>query len=639
MANKKKFTFITSMIAAGMLLSACGFNPISSDPSSSQPSEPSSSINDDSSSAESSSSAVVNKFVVKFVVEGRTVQTSEVEEGELAVYEGEVPSKQHTNPNRAYRFKGWDKDLSQPITANTTFTAVFEEVEYASEIMVDDFESYRSKGAMKEAGWTALGFDTSTNKWTDATKAAVSLGTNSVEGEKALRFDAWENGVGYKFVKYIQEGTFTKSANALRFRLMVPAINMVKVLLKGKVTIAGQEQAPSFSYQFQPKSGEYVEYTLPLSSDNWILWDDTTKTLKSTASWMGVHEDDYLRYLTSIDFFIQGSDASIGGNGWPYMAFLDSVKFVTVDSQEATQVETYKRYDRYTGALASGKTVTIDVGANNDAIVKIYNSATPLTINGSIAIANGQMTFTSSDNGATLKYVGNITNGGQQIKFISSEGPYSMATTDLNFNAVQVVDNYEQYTTDGVSYYTGATQEQRSGCRGAYYSEYYAGSGSSDWGGNGWSLMGGDGSQLKLKQDSAGAHSGNNYLCLKHSKDKAMRYMQWGLFDGSSEKNSFRGSKFSFWAKSNGWVKNFKFYMYSQSAPTNATRDNYVKSNQFTENAAIGEWTHYDIDLNPNVIYYGFMVLLEKNYDLSDSQAYLYIDDVEVYTVSPYVQA
>ena len=112
--------------------------------------------------------------------------------------------------------------------------------------------------------------------------------------------------------------------------------------------------------------------------------------------------------------------------------------------------------------------------------------------------------------------------------------------------------------------------------------------------------------------------------------------MQWGLFDGTAEQQSFRGSKFSFWAKSNGWVKNFKFYMYSQSAPTNATRDERVKSYQFEETEAIGQWKHYEIELNPKLVYYGYMVLIEKNYNLSGNEAYLYIDDVEVYTANPY---
>ena len=130
------------------------------------------------------------------------------------------------------------------------------------------------------------------------------------------------------------------------------------------------------------------------------------------------------------------------------------------------------------------------------------------------------MTFTSADAGATLVYKAQLKNGGQSMKFVEAGGAFAEAVTGVDLNAVQVVDNYEQYTSDGQAYCQKYPDiNARSGCRGAYYSEYYAGEGnSSPWGGSGWSLMGSSGEQLKLKQDQAGAHSGNNYLCLKHSK-------------------------------------------------------------------------------------------------------------------------
>ena len=659
MKNKKTFTFLTTLLSAALLLGACNGTPASSNASSEQGEsssiiENSSSENNSSATSQessqqgssseqaSSSQQVGSAHTVTFVVDGVTVQTSPVEDGELAVYQGETPTKQGSG-NIVYRFKGWDKDLTQPITADTVFTAVFEATEYASEIMVDDFESYTSPGRMKEAGWKAMAYDNGTGKWTTNTSVSVSLGYKSIEGNKALRFNSFENGVGYKFVKDIAPGEFKKSANALRFRLMVPSINKVKVLLKGEVEIEGTKQAPSFSYEFQPETSEYVEYTLPLSDDNWILWDDPTKTLHSVAGWTGVHEDDYLKYLTSIDFFIQGSDASYGGNGWPYAAFLDSVKFVTIDNPVASKVEEMGQYDRYTGKLADGHTLRVDIGANGAATAKIIDLATPQEIPGTVAINGTEITFTSADGGASLKYVGRLTNAGQLIKFVSASGSYANAVSDMNLNAVQVVDNYEQYEIDGVSYHAGnnpTTKEERTGCRGAYYAEYYkGGDATSPWGGSGWSLMEGDGDQLKLVKDAAGAHSGNNYLSLKHNKGAAMRYMQWGLFDGTSEKNSFRGSKFSFWAKSNGWVKDFTMYMYSNNFPTNGNRNERVKKTQFIESEAIGEWKHYEIELNPYLVYYGFMVLIEKNYDTSANQAYLLIDDVEVYTANPYAVA
>ena len=650
MSNKKKFTFLSAGLIAMLILGACTQTPTSqsksnrpntdtsiinnsssSDGSTSFPvssSQNDTSSEEHSSSSSSSSIEVVTKHTVKFVVNGTTVQTTEVEDGEVAIYEGTAPTKSSSDPNVVYRFVGWDKDITQPITADTTFNAVFEEHTYANELMVDDFETYEDTPTMMDEGWVALAYSNATGTWTTETAAAVSLSSYSEEGNKSLRFDAWENGVGYKFAKLFEGGEFTNSGNALRFKLKVPSINTLKVLLHARVTIAGSVQSPSFTYTIKPTSSEFVEYTIPLAADGWALWNEAGKTIKTCAEWMGVHEDDILNYLTRIEFYVQGND---NGNGLPYAAFLDSVKFVTIDTPAYTEQENLTVADRYTATLTDGNILRVDINGNN-ATASVINLETPITVNGTVAVNGKNFTFTSS----ALTYEATITNGGQLLKYKSATGQLASSTEDVDLLAVQVVDNYEQYATDGKAYYQSGAKDERSGCRGAYYSEYYAGSGSSPWGGNGWQLMGGDGSQLKLKQDAAGAHSGNNYLCVKHAKDKAMRYMQWGLFDGTSEKNSFRGSKLGFWARSNGWVQTFKVYMYSQNAPTNATKDQYVKSYQFTETEAISNWKHYEIELNPNVVYYGFMILVEKNYSLSGNEAYLYIDDVEVYGANPY---
>ena len=79
------------------------------------------------------------KFTVKFVVNGTTVQTGEVEDGQKATYNGEEPTKAADANAVKYRFKGWDKDLNQPITEDTTFTAVF--AEYAASQVIDNFEA------------------------------------------------------------------------------------------------------------------------------------------------------------------------------------------------------------------------------------------------------------------------------------------------------------------------------------------------------------------------------------------------------------------------------------------------------------------------------------------------------------------
>ena len=567
------------------------------------------------------------KFTVKFVVDGVEVQTGEVEEGQAASYTGETPTKAPDANAVKYRFKGWDKDLTQPITADTTFTAVF--AEYAAEQVIDNFEDYESNSDMADA-WTVEAYTTA---WGE-TAASVSIGSKAAQGNKALRFDGWENGTGFRFLKHNEVGAFAKSANAIKFNLQIPTLNTVKVILKGKATIMGQVQEPSFTYEFHPTSNEYVEYTIPLAASEWQLWQQAGQTIQTAADLIGVHVDDIVNYITDVGFFVQGKN---DGN-LPYFAFADNIRFVTIDEPAAkSEVETMGQYTRYTGLLNNGNTVKVELGANGAATATVIDMETPQQIPGNVAIdANKNMTFTSADAGATLVYKAQLKNGGQFMKFVEAGGAFAEAVTGVDLNAVQVVDNYEQYTSDGQAYYLSKPAEERSGCRGAYYSEYYAGSGSAPWGGNGWSLLGGDGSQLKMKSDNGGHNGSKNYLCLKHSKTVAFRYMQWGLFDGTAEQNNFRGSKFSFWAKTNGLVKQFKVSMYSQSKPTNQTKDSYVKTQTFEQTEAIGQWKHFEIDLNPELTYYGFMINIEKNYDLAANEAYLYIDDVEVYTANPY---
>lgn len=623
MKGKKITALFALALAAVMSFGAC--TPQSSNTENSS--------NNSSSSSDSSSSSIseiINEYVVTFVVDGQVVQTSTVQEGQFASFDGEEPTKAPTPDVYRYRFKGWDRSLEEPITEDTTFNAVF--AEYVEEAIIGDFESFTSSGDMIDDGWVAIGYNSTSRQWTEGTNATVSLSTNSVEGQKALRFDAWENDMDYKIAKYIDENEFPKSCNALRFRLMVPSINTVKVLLHGKVVIGGQIQSPSFTYTLNVTSSEYVEYTIPLADPGWALWNEPGKSIHQVAEWTHVHEDDLLNYLTRFEIYIRGND---GKNYWPYAAFLDSAKFVTIDNPTLAAEQQVELYDRYTGRTTSNEIIRFDFHEDGSALAKILTLKEPLEVPGNVVFKDETFVFTSSDEGQTLIYQAHLTDGGKKAKFISSSGTLKEETEDMVLNSVQVVENFEQYTEDGKAYYTGNKDKTaRSGCRGAYYSEYYneSSTSSSDWGGYRWSLMGGNGDQLKLKV-GAEAHGGNQYVCMKNSQSNGMRYMQWGLFDGTSDKNAYRGSTMSFWAKTNGVVKEFYAYMYSQNHPINETRDNKVKKLHVEETEAIGEWKHYEIAIEPTLVYYGFMFYLQPNYT---ADSYLYVDDIEVYTDSPY---
>ena len=639
MKNKKRFGILSLLLATGLILGGCVTKKDSSQGTSSSGSQTSASSSDSSasessSSPSSSSSQPVTKYTVTFKVDGVTVQTSEVEEGGFASYTGDTPTKAPDAEAPRYRFKGWDKDpATTPITENTEFNAVF--AVYATQIKVGDFEEFTSDADLNDNGWFALGYN---GGWTKETAASVALSTNAAQGEKALRLDAWANTNDYKISREFAPNELNKSVNALRFSLMAPRGFTFKVLLQGSVDIDGTPTAAYFSHQLTIPSSEYTDYVIPFDSPSWALWGQAGQSMVAVADYIGVHQDDVLGLVTSMEFYLKGDD---GTGGQKYIAFLDNVTFDTLDNPQLSANHNYSFFDTYTGTTASGHVVKLEIGESGAATARVIDLETPIEIPGTVTDDGGQVQFKSADNGQSLTFNCRVTDGGQLLQFVSATSADAGMQADvanMDLLAVQTVDNYEQYTSDGKSYYQGnKDMSQRSGCRGNYYSEYYSG-GTSDvetFGGNGWVLMGGSGDQLKLKSDNAGHNGSKNYVCMKNSATYGMRYMQWGLFEGTSEQHTYRGAKLGFWIKTNGKIPAIKVSMYSQTKPRNATKDQQVRSMTITDAAAaqIGTWTHYELDLNPKLTYYGFLVFMEKN---NSADAYLYMDDIEVYTADPY---
>ena len=631
MKNKKALGILALLLASGLILAGCNKN--NPDNSSSQNHSSSNYSDDDDSS--SYIPPVLKKYTVTFKVEGEVVQTSEVYEGDFAFYLGDTPTKENHGEVLSYRFRGWDRDLYTPITEDTEFNALFSG--YAPEIKIGDFETYTSNSELADNGWYALGY--SSGGYTKQTSATVSLSNFASQGNKALRFDGWANQNDYKISReFSKEELYNKAVNALKFSLKSPKFLTTKVILQGQITVAGQTQNAYFSHVINVPSNDYVDYVIPFDSPAWALWGEAGKSMVEVAEWIGFHQDDVINYLTSIEFFFKGSD---GAGGQKYFSLLDDVSFVTLENPSLVIDADVELLDKYSAKTFNDKTFILDIADSGAATARIIDLPHPIEIVGNVTTSGKEVTFTSNDSGATLTYTGKLVDGGQSIEFVSAssnEPAIASEIDEMNFLEVQTVDNYEQYTEDGQAYCEKyPDKDARYGCRGAYYSEYYKGSGYTEWGGNGWSLLGGEyGDQLKLKNDGQG-HESNNYLCMKNSASFAMRYMQWGLYDGSAEKQSFRGSTLSFWARTNGRIPSFKVTMYSQSRPRNGTQDSNMRRLEVTDasEAQIDEWTHYELELNPNLTYYGFMITMEKN---NSSDTYLYIDDVEVYSASPYAK-
>ncbi len=620
MKNKKLLGVLSLLLATGLILGGCNKKPTKS-----------------SEETPTSSDSQKQVFTVKFVVEGETVQTSQVEEGALAVFEGQTPTKATSAGAFKTLFKGWDKDLSQPIKADTTFTALFGD--YLEEAVVETFESYTSDGDLHDNGqWIPIGWDSTAGDWKDDTGGSVHLGSRAYNGTKSLRFDAWENGVTYKFGKrFTPAPEGTQSVNALQFSLLANTINTVNVIIYAEdFEYEGQTYKPSFTYTITPNSNEFVKYTIPLDGD-WALWGDKAQygTLASNRYWTGIHQDDIMTHLTKIEVALTGN-----AGGSAYVAFFDNLKFVTLDNPAFSDMDLLEdECQVYTGKTASGLTVKLQITGPQSATATILDSETPMApINGALAVDMNtyEVTFTSEDSGATLVYKCKLVDGGTRLKYISASGSLANEVKNMDFNGVQVLDDFELYSSSGKAYYQSNKDEsQLSGMRGAYYSEYDGGGGSSEYTKGTWDLMGGTGEQMNLI--NSGGHNGSKYGSFKGSKSQVMRYMQWEVFKGTAERISYHGSKLSFWAKSNSTL-GFQVTAYSTpKADYNEEKQNVSckKTEMYFYVGAIGSWQHFELDLNPGLTYYGYSVLVDHNY-IRD--AALFIDDVEIYSASPYAK-
>ena len=427
----------------------------------SEPSEPSEPEPSEPEESEEPSESEEQKVTVTFKVDDTVYDTQQINPGETVTAPAVDPTKAADENAVKYRFTGWDKDLTQPINEDTVVNALF--AAYAAEIKIDDFEDYADSLEMADGGWVTRSWSNTLNDWDDNIgSTAVSLSTNARGGTKALRFDAWQNDVGYKFVRKIsedEEEKMSKSVNALQFSLMAPRIktggmkeamlliNFKAMDLLNPATQQVQTYTPVVKYSLDLSTSEYVDYTIPLDDTGLRLWGEAGKSIAEVADWTGIHQDDIAQYISEIEFYFKGNNG-----GKKYIAFVDNLKLVTLDNPEKAEIEKMGQYTRYTGLLNNDQTVKLELGANGAATATVVDAETPTSVPGTISKEGKRITFTSADDGATLVYSGDVTDGGQLILFAEASGALAAAVQNVDLNAVQTVDNYDQYTEDGQAY-------------------------------------------------------------------------------------------------------------------------------------------------------------------------------------------
>ncbi|MDY6276429.1 MAG: Ig-like domain-containing protein [Bacilli bacterium] len=581
---------------------------------------------------------VPEQLTVRFLVDGDIYDTKNVNYGSTVSAPADDPTKAPDAEVARYVFNGWDADLSQPITENKDINAKW--IEYAVEEVVDNFASYDEDHPVDDnTGWEPVKLDGS---W-GPSSAPIDISENSMEGDQALRFLGYRNGLDFGIRKTFDNDQPARYANAVKIKMMTPSdlkSSAPKFIMNFTVDMGGTPLGITLKHAIPAQTAEWFEVVIPFAHDQWQIWNQEFGSIESIAAGRGLTSLDPAIIPTMLDDFIIYV-AYPNGTPQRFATYIDSVSFVTTDSTEVTVHDLMDSYTRYTGYTLSGNVARVDITSATEAHFRIIDLASPVDIQGEYSVNGNSLVFNSDVDGL-LDYEGRITDNGQKIEFVSvssSNAQLQTNLTDIKLNAVQALENAESYSADGVGYSRDHAENTRSGARGAYFMECYNGASGvvSPFGGGDWKLMS-NGEQIYLKNEPANAHSGNKYLAFQNFNGKSSRYISWNLFKGNGDLNRYRGSTFSFWAKAKSGTNINKMKVYALSKYNPVQGDLYTPQPSSCKYIEIAEsigtaWKHFEFDLDPNGVYYGFAILVNTNAD-----AWLHIDDVEIYTANPYAE-
>lgn len=277
---------------------------------------------------------------------------------------------------------------------------------------------------------------------------------------------------------------------------------------------------------------------------------------------------------------------------------------------------------QYTGTL--GGTVFSLTRSGSSAVLETLNLASNISItDGVISIDQDEITISASG----LTYVGTLSDNGRLISYKSASGAYAAYVNGLNMTSVYNLEDFESYASTGLGIRSGATGYYgHTGLRGAYYSDYYAGSGSSPIGGANWQLMG-SADYLDRYTSASEIHTGDFAGKMKRSS-VAMRHVSWDLYTGAAVVVG-KGDTMSLWAKGVASDVTIKPRVSYVSQIT--TANNQGTSDTATETFVVpanSDWTQYTFSIDPTRSVYGILITLEWGSTL----VYLPVDDIQIYT-------
>ncbi len=269
---------------------------------------------------------------------------------------------------------------------------------------------------------------------------------------------------------------------------------------------------------------------------------------------------------------------------------------------------------------------------NNGAVTLVsLDKQSNVSFSGSATISGNEVTLSFNN----IVYKMTLSNDKYNLNYKSKSGSNQSAIPELRMFKVYNVDDFESYTRTGVGYDQSNGIRATSGLRANYYAEYYAGSGNAPIGGNNWKLMG----STDYLTYSSNLGRNSSKTAIFKGNGNSLRYIQMNSLYGIPEIIG-RGTELSFWAKGPYGDKDFStnasvaatvtiYAFYNSQLEVQTVQSDRTEAS-FTIPIGSG-WTRYSLSLDPSKDYYSVGIFCKQS-----GTTYVPIDDIEIYTVSPY---
>ena len=283
----------------------------------------------------------------------------------------------------------------------------------------------------------------------------------------------------------------------------------------------------------------------------------------------------------------------------------------------------------YTGA--KGDIIYKTVIEGDDATLVTLNKEQNDSYTAKVSVEGEQVKFTIA-NAGDLYFT--VNEGRTQLTVDATKG-IGAGFSGLAFNEVFTVEDFEEYEDTGVGYDdVTKSYAAMTGLRAEYHADFNNSETARTTSLLGWKLMG---SSDYLTLSKNGGHNQSKAGVFKVSNTSGLRYVSMSSVY-NVPKTLGKGSTFSFWtrgavktdgssATTDTKIKVRVFYV----NPVTAVGDSTGDAKEFTIPAG-SDWKEYTMTLASNKEYYGYCI-----FSNSASQ-YLPIDDVKIYTASPYAE-